>query len=86
MVVLERQVAVGGNAISERFDGFLMEHGPSTMNAATSEGLEVVRELGLDYHALTAGPDASALQGALVLALVDTLDLARARIAAAAAA
>jgi formylglycine-generating enzyme required for sulfatase activity len=53
---------------------------------AASEAVEIlVRELGLDYHALTAGPDASALQGALVLALVDTLDLARARIAAATA-
>ncbi|MCP3971906.1 MAG: NAD(P)/FAD-dependent oxidoreductase, partial [Rhodobacteraceae bacterium] len=31
VTVLERQVGVGGNAISERFDGFLMEHGPSTL-------------------------------------------------------
>ena len=29
VVVLERQVVTGGNAISERIDGFLMEHGPA---------------------------------------------------------
>lgn len=34
VVVLERQVNVGGNAQSERIDGFLMDHGPTTVNAA----------------------------------------------------
>lgn len=34
VLVLERQVRTGGNAISERFGGFLMEHGPSTVNLA----------------------------------------------------
>jgi len=32
VLVLERQVRPGGNAISERIGGFLMEHGPSTVN------------------------------------------------------
>ena len=32
--VLERQVRVGGNALSERLDGFLMEHGPTSVIAA----------------------------------------------------
>jgi oxygen-dependent protoporphyrinogen oxidase len=32
VVVLERQVRVGGNAISERIGGFLMEHGPSSIS------------------------------------------------------
>ncbi|WP_304951658.1 FAD-dependent oxidoreductase, partial [Sulfitobacter sp.] len=36
VVVLERQVRAGGNAISERIGGFLMEHGPSTVTAAAS--------------------------------------------------
>ena len=34
--VRERQMNIGGNAISERFDGFLMEHGPSTQNASVN--------------------------------------------------
>ena len=29
VIVLERQVVVGGNAISERMGGFLMEYGPA---------------------------------------------------------
>ena len=47
VIVLERQVVVGGNAISERFDGFLMEHGPSTMNAFVPEASDFSKELGL---------------------------------------
>ena len=35
--LLERQIRTGGNAISERIDGFLMEHGPSSVNAAATE-------------------------------------------------
>lgn len=34
VLVLERQVHAGGNAISQRIGGFLMEHGPSTVNLA----------------------------------------------------
>jgi oxygen-dependent protoporphyrinogen oxidase len=55
VVVLERQVVVGGNAISERFGGFLMEHGPSTMNAAVPEALEVTRDLGLAASSVDLG-------------------------------
>ena len=45
--VLERQVTIGGNAISERFDGYLMEHGPSTLNASVSGAMERIQALGL---------------------------------------
>lgn len=48
VVVLERQAHPGGNAISERLDGFLVEHGPSTVNAASPAALDYSRELGLD--------------------------------------
>ncbi len=48
VVVLERQTRAGGNAVSERFGGFLMEHGPSTVNAATSEAIDFSHELCLD--------------------------------------
>jgi len=47
VTVLERQVSVGGNAISERVNGFLMEHGPSTMNALVPEANEFSDDLGL---------------------------------------
>lgn len=55
VVVLERQVGVGGNAISERIGGFLMEHGPSTMNAAVPEALEVAQDLGLAGSSVELG-------------------------------
>ncbi len=55
VLVVERQVHIGGNAVSSRFDGFLMEHGPSTMNAAVPEGLEFVGKLGLDASAIELG-------------------------------
>lgn len=48
VVVLERQARVGGNAVSERCQGFLMEHGPSTVNAGAAAAVELSRELGLD--------------------------------------
>jgi protoporphyrinogen/coproporphyrinogen III oxidase len=48
VVVLERQVRSGGNAQSERFDGFLMEHGPSSVNAQAMETVGLARDLGLD--------------------------------------
>jgi oxygen-dependent protoporphyrinogen oxidase len=47
VAVLERQVRAGGNAISERIGGFLMEHGPSSVNA-TSPAAALSRRLGLD--------------------------------------
>jgi oxygen-dependent protoporphyrinogen oxidase len=46
VVVLERQVRVGGKAISERFGGFLMEHGPSSV-VAEAPILSVSHDLGL---------------------------------------
>ncbi len=49
VVVLERQARAGGNAVSERFGGFLMEHGPSTVNAAAVAALDFSRELWLDH-------------------------------------
>ena len=55
--LLERQVRVGGNAISERFDGFLMEHGPTTFNASVPEAVEKIRELGLLDQAHDLGPN-----------------------------
>jgi oxygen-dependent protoporphyrinogen oxidase len=48
VVVLERQVRAGGNAISERVGGFLMEHGPSSVNAASCAAAEFSTSLGLD--------------------------------------
>ena len=45
--VLERQVRPGGNAISENINGFLMEHGPSTINAAVPEVHDLSGALGL---------------------------------------
>ena len=48
VVVLERQAQPGGNAISERLGGFLMEHGPSTMNAHIPRAARLSSELGLE--------------------------------------
>lgn len=48
VAVLERQAHAGGNAVSERIGGFLMEHGPSTINAASTVAADFSRELGLD--------------------------------------
>ena len=53
--MLERQVRAGGNAISERFDGFLMEHGPTTFNASTTGALAQLDALGLSGSALDLG-------------------------------
>lgn len=55
--VLERQVRTGGNAISERFDGFLMEHGPSTFNASVPEAVAQIEGLGLLKNAFDLGPN-----------------------------
>lgn len=48
VVVLERQCHPGGNAVSERIGGFLMEHGPSTVAAASTIATSLSRELGID--------------------------------------
>jgi len=57
VVVLERQVSTGGNAVSERFGGFLMEHGPSSVSAAASEAVGLSGELGLDPARCELGDD-----------------------------
>ncbi|MCK5166159.1 MAG: protoporphyrinogen oxidase, partial [Rhodospirillaceae bacterium] len=46
--VLERQVKTGGSAVSERIGGFLMEHGPSSLNVMASEATNMSTALGLD--------------------------------------
>lgn len=48
VLVLERQVRTGGNATSERINGFLMDHGPTTVNAALPVGHEFSTRFGLD--------------------------------------
>ena len=41
VVVLERQANPGGNAVSERIGGFLMEHGPSTIDARATAATDM---------------------------------------------
>ena len=55
VAVLERQVVAGGNAISERFDGFLMEHGPTTFNASVPDAVAQLDALGLLEKAADLG-------------------------------
>ena len=57
VVVLERQVRAGGNAISERIGGFLMEHGPSTVTAAASTAATLSRSAGLDGERCELRPE-----------------------------
>ncbi len=56
VVVLERQVRPGGNAVSERIGGFLMEHGPSSVNAASATAAGLSSLLGLDALRCELGP------------------------------
>jgi len=55
VALLERQVQAGGNAISECFDGFLMEHGPTTFNASAPDAVAQIKELGLLVSAADLG-------------------------------
>jgi len=55
--LLERQVRTGGNAITDRFDGFLMEHGPTTFNASVADAVDQIKALGLLESAHDLGPD-----------------------------
>ena len=55
VAVLERQARSGGNAVSERLGGFLMEHGPSSLNAAAPAAHEISGELGLERQRLDLG-------------------------------
>lgn len=45
--VLERQVRIGGHAFSDNIGGFIMEHGPSTINAFDAHAQSVSTRLGL---------------------------------------
>ena len=55
--ILERQATTGGNARSVRFDGFLMEQGPSTLNVAYPSAIDHIRKLDLENSAHELGPD-----------------------------
>ncbi len=55
VIVLERQQTVGGNAISQRINGFLMEHGPTTLNAWVPQALDMARDLTIENQRLDLG-------------------------------
>jgi oxygen-dependent protoporphyrinogen oxidase len=55
VVVLEGQARAGGNAVTERLGGFLMEHGPSSLSAATPEAVALWRDLDLEGQRLELG-------------------------------
>ncbi|MCP5088744.1 MAG: protoporphyrinogen oxidase [Rhodobacteraceae bacterium] len=55
--VLERQASTGGNAVSRRFGGFLMELGPTTFNGAFPVAMERIHRLGLGGSARELGPN-----------------------------
>ncbi|MFQ5567198.1 MAG: protoporphyrinogen oxidase, partial [Paracoccaceae bacterium] len=57
VVVLERQVRTGGNAISERIGGFLMEHGPSTVTGSAADAARLSHSAGLDERRCELGAD-----------------------------
>jgi protoporphyrinogen/coproporphyrinogen III oxidase len=50
VIVMERQARAGGNAFSERIDGFLMEHGPSTVAGNSDEAMALSKAMGLDTN------------------------------------
>jgi len=55
VTVLERQINTGGNAVSLRSDGFLMEQGPTTINAAFPAANQWVSDLGLAEDSVDLG-------------------------------
>ncbi len=57
ILLLERQVSVGGNAVSERIGGYLMEHGPSSLNASAEDANQLSTRMGLDDGRISLGPD-----------------------------
>lgn len=57
VLVLERQVRPGGNAVSERIGGFLMEHGPSTVNLGMIGVADLAESLDLGKQRTDLGPD-----------------------------
>ncbi len=58
IAVLERRALTGGNAVSERIGGFLMEHGPTTVNTTVKAAADFSRDLGLDREQCGLGADA----------------------------
>lgn len=56
VVVLERQIHVGGKAVSERIGGFLMEHGPNTLDGRAAAAIELSHATGLDPLRCEMGP------------------------------
>jgi len=57
VVVLERQANTGGNAVSERIGGFLMEHGPSTIDSRADAASMMAGALGLESERCELGPE-----------------------------
>jgi len=55
VVLLERQQQIGGNAISEYINGFLMEHGPTTLNAMVPQALALSKQMGLSDQQVDLG-------------------------------
>ncbi len=55
VAVLERQARPGGNAISERLDGFLMEHGPSTIAENSTHALALSAAFGMEHQRCDLG-------------------------------
>ncbi|HFC05153.1 MAG TPA: protoporphyrinogen oxidase, partial [Rhizobiales bacterium] len=55
VIVLERQQQVGGNAISQNINGFLMEHGPTTLNALVPQARQLSDEIGLGEQQIDLG-------------------------------
>ncbi len=57
VVVIERQVRVGGKAHTGNLNGFLMEYGASSINGASIRASAFSTELGLDGERCQLGPD-----------------------------
>ena len=57
VAILERQVRPGGKAISEHIDGFLMEHGPSSVSPLPDDVTLLSGEVGLDSDRLGLGAE-----------------------------
>ena len=55
VLVLERQARPGGNAQSERIGCFLMEHGPSTIDARATAAADIAGQLGLSAERCELG-------------------------------
>jgi oxygen-dependent protoporphyrinogen oxidase len=56
VIVLERQVCAGGKAQSERINGFLMEHGPSSV-AAEDAALSLPQNFAAEHDRVELGPE-----------------------------